>query len=146
MSILEAVELAKTYRGGDGAAIEVLDGLNLTVERGEIVAIVGASGAGKSTLLHLLGGLDYPTRGIVTIGGEPLVAARAELDAVPTRTSNGRGRRKVAAKEGVADDPLSAHRNKSLGFVSPFHHPLPQFSPPHNVIIPLRFPRPRSSP
>ena len=134
MSILEAVDLAKTYRGGDGGEIRVLDGLNLTVDRGEIVAIVGASGAGKSTLLHLLGGLDYPTHGIVTVAGEPLVAARSELGAA----SNGGGRRKLAAKERIADDALSAHRNKSIGFVFQFHHLLREFSALENVMMPLR--------
>jgi lipoprotein-releasing system ATP-binding protein len=134
MSILEAVDLAKTYRGGDGGEIRVLDGLNLTVDRGEIVAIVGASGAGKSTLLHLLGGLDYPTHGIVTVAGEPLVAARSELGAA----SNGGGRRKLAAKERIADDVLSAHRNKSIGFVFQFHHLLREFSALENVMMPLR--------
>lgn len=137
MSILEAIELAKTYRGGDGGEIGVLDGLNLTVEKGEIVAIVGASGAGKSTLLHLLGGLDYPTRGIVTVAGEPLVAARSELVAVPGPASSGGGR-KLATTERIADDALSAHRNKSIGFVFQFHHLLREFSALENVMMPLR--------
>lgn len=138
MSILEAIELAKTYRGGDGGEIGVLDGLNLSVGRGEIVAIVGASGAGKSTLLHLLGGLDYPTRGIVTVAGEPLVSARSELEAAPAIASNGARRRTVAAKERIADDALSAHRNKSIGFVFQFHHLLREFSAVENVMMPLR--------
>ena len=70
MTMLEAVDLAKTYTGGDGGLIPVLDGVNLRVARGEMVAIVGASGTGKSTLLHLLGALDRPTRGTVSIAGE----------------------------------------------------------------------------
>lgn len=135
MSILEATDLAKTYRGGDGGEISVLDGLNLTVERGEIVSIVGASGAGKSTLLHLLGGLDYPSRGIVRVAGEPLVAARAELNAAPG--ANG-GTRRLGATEQLADDALSAHRNKSIGFVFQFHHLLREFSALENVMMPLR--------
>src|SRR5262249_57401266 len=67
MMVLEAVELGKEYRGGDGGTITVLDGVNLQVARGEMLAVVGASGAGKSTLLHLLGALDEPTRGEVFI-------------------------------------------------------------------------------
>src|SRR5215211_3019499 len=70
MMVLEAVDLAKVYRGGDGGTIIILDGVDLSVRRGEIVAVVGASGAGKSTLLHLLGALDQPTRGTITIAGQ----------------------------------------------------------------------------
>ena len=131
MSILEAVDLAKTYRGGDGAEISVLDGLNLSVERGEIVAIVGASGAGKSTLLHLLGGLDYPTHGFVRVGGEELVVARSAT------TDDPGTRRKRLARERRADDALSVHRNKSIGFVFQFHHLLREFSAVENVTMPL---------
>jgi len=138
MSTLEAVDIAKSYRGGDGGVIEVLDGLNLTVERGEIVAIVGASGSGKSTLLHLLGGLDYPTRGIVTVAGEALVAARSGVDVASGPASNGSGGRNLALSERVADDALSAHRNKSIGFVFQFHHLLREFSALENVMMPLR--------
>ena len=70
MSVLEAHDLHKTYTGGDGGAINVLSGVNLAVNRREMVAIVGASGAGKSTLLHVLGALDKPSRGYVVIGGD----------------------------------------------------------------------------
>ena len=69
MTALEARGLGKTYVGGDGATIAVLEGVDLTVQRGEMIAIVGASGAGKSTLLHLLGALDRPSSGQVLIGG-----------------------------------------------------------------------------
>ncbi len=72
MMVIEARDLAKSYRGGDGGLIHVLDGVDLAVRRGEMVAIVGASGAGKSTLLHVLGALDRPTRGSVLLDGEPL--------------------------------------------------------------------------
>jgi lipoprotein-releasing system ATP-binding protein len=137
MTILEATDLAKSYRGGDGGEITVLDGLSLTVQRGEMVAIVGASGAGKSTLLHLLGGLDYPNRGIVTVAGERLIGARTERHGAPgTIESNGKGQN--AAPERAADNALSAHRNKSIGFVFQFHHLLREFSALENVMLPLR--------
>ena len=112
MMVLEAVDLAKTYMGGDGGLITVLDGLNLQVARGEMVAIVGASGAGKSTLLHLLGALDRPTRGSVSIAGERI--------------------------EERTDEELSALRNRRIGFVFQFHHLLREFSALENVMMPLR--------
>jgi lipoprotein-releasing system ATP-binding protein len=127
MTMLEATGLAKTYRGGDGAEISVLDGLDLSVSRGEIVAIVGASGAGKSTLLHLLGGLDYPTRGEVRVNGTTLVASR------PESARNGRG----AGRDDPADGTLSKLRNRSIGFVFQFHHLLREFSAVENVMMPL---------
>lgn len=112
MIVLETVDLAKVYRGGDGGEITVLDGINLQVARGEMVAIVGASGAGKSTLLHLLGALDRPTRGLVRIAGESL--------------------------QGLNDEELSALRNRSVGFVFQFHHLLREFTALENVMMPLR--------
>ena len=112
MMVLEATDLAKTYVGGDGGLITVLDGLHLQVARGEMVAIVGASGAGKSTLLHLLGALDRPTRGSITIGGELIDAA--------------------------TDEELSAMRNRRIGFVFQFHHLLREFSALENVMMPMR--------
>jgi lipoprotein-releasing system ATP-binding protein len=112
MMVLEAVDLAKTYVGGDGGLISVLDGVNLRVARGEMVAIVGASGAGKSTLLHLLGALDRPTRGTISIAGEQV--------------------------EDRSDEELSVLRNKRVGFVFQFHHLLREFSALENVMMPLR--------
>ncbi|HXT17729.1 MAG TPA: ABC transporter ATP-binding protein [Gemmatimonadaceae bacterium] len=112
MMVLETIDLAKVYRGGDGGLITVLDGVSLHVERGQMVAIVGASGAGKSTLLHLLGALDQPTRGEVRISGHSLT---------------GRG-----------DDELSAIRNRSIGFVFQFHHLLREFTALENVMMPAR--------
>jgi lipoprotein-releasing system ATP-binding protein len=112
MMIIEAHDLAKSYRGGDGGLIHVLDGVDLAVRRGEMVAIVGASGAGKSTLLHVLGALDRPTRGTVVLDGEPL--------------------------QGRADDDLAAIRNRKIGFVFQFHHLLREFSALENVMMPLR--------
>jgi lipoprotein-releasing system ATP-binding protein len=112
MMVIEAHDLAKSFRGGDGGLIHVLDGVELAVRRGEMVAIVGASGAGKSTLLHLLGALDRPTRGSVFLDGEPL--------------------------HGRADDDLAAIRNRKIGFVFQFHHLLREFSALENVMMPLR--------
>jgi len=112
MIVLEAIDLAKVYRGGDGGTITILDGVNLEVPRGEMVAVVGASGAGKSTLLHLLGALDQPTRGTVRIAGQSLA--------------------------GRSDEDLSALRNRSVGFVFQFHHLLREFTALENVMMPLR--------
>src|SRR5690554_976764 len=70
--VLEGRALRKVYVGGDGGELTVLDGVEIRVAPGEVVAIVGASGAGKSTLLHLLGCLDRPTSGGVLVGGEPI--------------------------------------------------------------------------
>jgi lipoprotein-releasing system ATP-binding protein len=112
MTVLNAVDLAKVFVGGDGGALTVLDGVSLQVERGEMVAIVGASGAGKSTLLHLLGALDRPTRGHVSINGTAL--------------------------DGLGDEALASLRNRSIGFVFQFHHLLRDFSAVENVMIPLR--------
>ena len=112
MSVLEAHDLAKSYRGGDGSLLHILNGVELAVRRGEMVAIVGESGSGKSTLLHLLGGLDQPTRGYVVIAGEP----------INKRT----------------DDELAAIRNKKVGFVFQYHHLLREFSALENVMMPMR--------
>jgi lipoprotein-releasing system ATP-binding protein len=112
MRVLEAIDLSKTFVGGDGGLITVLDGVNLQVARGEMVAIVGASGAGKSTLLHLVGALDRPTRGTVVIDG-------ARLD-------------------GLQEEELSALRNRRIGFVFQFHHLLREFTALENVMMPLR--------
>lgn len=112
MTVLETVDLAKTFVGGDGGLLTVLDGVSLQVQQGEMVAIVGASGAGKSTLLHLLGALDRPTRGRVIIGG--------------------------SAIDGLTEDALASLRNRKVGFVFQFHHLLREFSALENVMIPLR--------
>ena len=112
MTSLEARGLRKTYVGGDGATIVVLDGVDLSVSRGELIAIVGASGAGKSTLLHLLGALDRPSSGQVLIGGTDIA--------------------------GLTDNALSALRNRTVGFVFQFHHLLREFTALENVMMPLR--------
>jgi lipoprotein-releasing system ATP-binding protein len=110
-AILEAQGLRKLYRGGDGAPIEVLSGVDLSVARGEFVAIVGASGSGKSTLLHLLGALDAPSSGSVRLDG-------LEFGEQSPTT-------------------LAAIRNRKIGFVFQFHHLLRVFSALENVMMPL---------
>ena len=112
MNVLEAHDIAKSYRGGDGSTLTILNGVNLNVRRGEMIAIVGESGAGKSTLLHVIGALDRPTRGYVLIGGEQ----------INDRT----------------DDELAAIRNRKVGFVFQYHHLLREFSALENVMMPLR--------
>src|SRR6185369_12119208 len=112
MTVLEARALTKTYIGGDGGTIKVLDAIDLRVSRGEMVAIIGSSGAGKSTLLHLLGALDRPTAGQVLIDGKAI----ADL----------------------TDDAISALRNRTVGFVFQFHHLLREFTAIDNVMMPLR--------
>jgi lipoprotein-releasing system ATP-binding protein len=112
MMVLEALDLTKTFVGGDGGLLTVLDAVSLQVRRGEMVAIVGASGAGKSTLLHLLGALDRPSQGRVVIGGQDL--------------------------SGLDEHALAALRNRQVGFVFQFHHLLREFSALENVSIPLR--------
>jgi len=77
MKILETHDLKKIYGRGD-TAVHALDGVNLSVEKGEFVAIVGTSGSGKSTLLHMLGGLDRPTSGTVLVDGKDIFSLKDE--------------------------------------------------------------------
>ncbi|HZK78308.1 MAG TPA: ATP-binding cassette domain-containing protein, partial [Gemmatimonadaceae bacterium] len=112
MAVLEAHGVYKSYTGGDGGIINVLNGVDLALNRREMVAIVGASGAGKSTLLHVLGALDKPSRGYVVINGDPI--------------------------NGLDEEQLAAIRNRSVGFVFQFHHLLREFSALENVMMPLR--------
>ena len=112
MNVIEARELSKSYIGGDGGRVDVLNSVSLDVRRGEMIAVVGASGAGKSTLLHILGALDRPTGGQVTLDGQSLSA--------------------------LNDEQLSNLRNRKVGFVFQFHHLLREFSALENVMMPLR--------
>ena len=108
MATVAAHGLVKTF--GDGrAARRVLDGAELTVEPGEVVAILGRSGSGKSTLLHLLGGLDRPERGTIEIAGEQVT--------------------------GASERELSALRRRRIGFVFQFFHLLPELSGEANVLL-----------
>jgi lipoprotein-releasing system ATP-binding protein len=114
MPFIEVTALNKRYRVGT-TDIHVLRDLSLTVEAGEMVAVVGASGVGKSTLLHLLGGLDRPDSGRVIVDGRDLGA--------------------------LGDDDLVAFRNARVGFVFQFHHLLPEFSAVENAEMPMRIAR-----
>ena len=103
--MLRATQLEKSY-----GRLKVLKGVDLEVSRGEVVAIVGASGAGKSTLLHILGTLDTPDKGQLTIHDQNIFSMSSRL--------------------------LAAFRNKAIGFVFQFHNLLPEFSALENVSIP----------
>ena len=108
MAIVAAEGVVKTY--GEGrAARRVLDGADLTVEAGEIVAILGRSGSGKSTLLHLIGGLDRADAGTITVAGEPVT--------------------------GAGEKELSSLRRRRIGFVFQFFHLLPELSGEANVLL-----------
>src|SRR5436190_20986051 len=114
MPFLEARGIGKSYPVGE-ILLTVLRDLDLVVEAGEMVAIVGASGVGKSTLLHVLGGLDRADRGSIAIGS-------TELTSLP-------------------DDAVVAFRNRQIGFVFQFHHLLPEFNALENAEMPMRIAR-----
>jgi len=106
--IVETRGLVKVY--GDGAAVRALDGVDLALEAGEMVAIMGPSGSGKSTLLHLLGGLDQPTSGQVLVAGQDLATVRS----------------------------LDTFRARTVGFVFQLHNLLPTLTALENVEVPMR--------
>jgi lipoprotein-releasing system ATP-binding protein len=108
--VLSCAQLAKHFMQGE-TRVDVLSGANLSVAPGERIAIVGASGSGKTTLLQLIGGLDLPSSGTVTIAGENI--------------------------NELSDIARGALRNRAVGFVYQFHHLLPEFSALENVAMPL---------
>ena len=110
MSILETHSLRKIYGSGD-TEVKALDGVDLQVERGEFVAIVGSSGSGKSTLLHILGGLDRPTEGSVTVDGQNIFELK--------------------------DEALTIFRRRKIGFVFQSYNLVPVLNVYENIILPI---------
>ena len=111
MRILQTQGLKKYYGAGD-TEVRALDGVDLTVERGEFVAIVGTSGSGKSTLLHMLGGLDRPTAGKVTVDGKDIFALK--------------------------DEELTIFRRRKIGFVFQSYNLVPVLSVWENIVLPIQ--------
>ena len=111
MTILETMELRKIYGSGN-TEVRALDGVNLSVEKGEFVAVVGTSGSGKSTLLHMLGGLDRPTSGTVTVDGRELSALK--------------------------DEALTIFRRRKIGFVFQNYNLVPVLNVRENIILPIQ--------
>lgn len=111
MEILVTENLRKYYQLGD-ATVRALDGVSLTVEKGEFIAIVGRSGSGKSTLLHMLGGLDVPTSGTVIVDGRDI--------------------------SGMTKDELTIFRRRKIGFVFQNYNLLPLMNVYENIILPIQ--------
>lgn len=111
MTILETKELKKYYGNGD-TLVKALDGVNLSVENGEFVAIVGTSGSGKSTLLHMLGGLDRPTDGSVTVDGKNIFSLK--------------------------DEALTIFRRRKIGFVFQSYNLAPVLTVYENIVLPIQ--------
>lgn len=110
MSLLETKDLKKIYGSGDNA-VNALDEINITIEDGEFVAVVGTSGSGKSTLLHMLGGLDRPSSGKVLIGGKDIFSLK--------------------------DEELTIFRRRKIGFVFQAYNLVPSLNVYENIILPL---------
>ena len=110
MDILKTKNLRKYYGSGE-SLVKALDGVNLTVDRGEFVAIVGTSGSGKSTLLHMLGGLDYPTEGSVFVDGKDI--------------------------SGLKEDALCIFRRRKIGFVFQSYNLVPVLNVYENIVLPI---------
>ena len=110
MNILQAQDLKKTYGSGDNI-VHALDGVSLNVEKGEFVSIVGTSGSGKSTLLHMLGGLDRPTAGTVTIDGQNIFSLKEEA--------------------------LTIFRRRKIGFVFQAYNLVPVLNVYENIVMPI---------
>lgn len=110
MEILQAENLKKIYGSGENA-VHALRGVNLTVEKGEFVAIVGTSGSGKSTLLHMLGGLDRPTDGTVTVDGKDIFSLKEEA--------------------------LTIFRRRKIGFVFQSYNLVPVLNVYENIVLPI---------
>ncbi len=108
--ILEAKNIKKWYETGDRSRLDVIKGISVSFEQGEVVAIVGRSGAGKSTLVHLLGLLDRPSEGEILFHGQEITQ--------------------------YTDEQISRIRNENIGFVFQFHHLLPEFTALENVLMP----------
>ena len=111
MTILQTTDLRKYYGSGD-TLVKALDGVNLSVEGGEFVAIVGTSGSGKSTLLHMLGGLDRPTGGTVTVDGKDIFSLK--------------------------DKELTIFRRRKIGFVFQAYNLVPVLSVYENIVLPIQ--------
>ena len=111
MTILETRDLKKYYGAGD-TQVKALDGVDLSIEQGEFVAIVGTSGSGKSTLLHMLGGLDRPTSGTVTVDGRDIF--------------------------GLKDEALTIFRRRKIGFVFQSYNLVPVLSVWENIVLPIQ--------
>lgn len=110
MTILQTHDLKKYYGSGD-TQVKALDGVDLSIEQGEFVAIVGTSGSGKSTLLHMLGGLDRPTSGSVTVDGRDIFALK--------------------------DEALTIFRRRKIGFVFQSYNLVPVLSVWENIVLPV---------
>lgn len=111
MTILETKDLRKIYGSGD-TEVRALDGVDLTVEGGEFVAVVGTSGSGKSTLLHMLGGLDRPTSGTVTVDGKDIFSLKGEA--------------------------LTIFRRRKIGFVFQNYNLVPVLNVYENIVLPIQ--------